>query len=202
MTQTGIMKTPKKLNFDNAILMTNNPILFGMKTAQNMEENFSMFDGETAEFIKQSATEASGVRVMEQEDWEQHGFFIKPHRGMRVVVKMFDITGIRLQKKAAKEKAIQKAKVETVGDVQEQLKAMQLQIEKQAKDNEDTRLAYEIELKRIKEEKEEALTSAGVKTKNDGEVGLDLKAMTKAAATKSRATTSKATTGKNKKDAK
>ena len=122
------MYIPKKLNAKFGVPLVNGPIVFGMKTASNMEENFQIFEGAFADMMADNCNDYSMLRVIDLDEWEMKGFFIVDYEGQKVVIRKHDITGINLVNKKAKETASVNAEDESIGDLMKMIEKMQLKI--------------------------------------------------------------------------
>lgn len=162
------MNIPKDPNHAYGILISDKPIVFGYRHADDAIENFSILEGEMADFQKQQASPTSRIRVVPLEEWEQNGFFIVDYKGQKVVIQRFDKTGIALEKQRLQLQAVKDADADTTAGMQEELKTLMSKISDLESKISDNSGAIEVSEKADKaasdKAKSDALIEAGIKS--------------------------------------
>lgn len=118
------MNIPKKVNPRYGIPLSSRPVVFGYRHASEAEENFSILEGEMADFQKQQASSISRIRVVPEKEWEINGFFIADYDGIKVVVQRFDKTRLELEKSDRDAKLAAQSDDKTLGELHATIKEL------------------------------------------------------------------------------
>jgi uncharacterized coiled-coil protein SlyX len=110
------------------IPLSENPVVFGYRTAQDSEENIQVLTGEFAAFQASAAGDASGIRVIPKDEWELYGYEVREFEGQRVLHNVFDYTEAKLKQRKKREQTIAEANPDTVGQLKEQIARQQEQM--------------------------------------------------------------------------
>ena len=118
----------KKQGAYTDIPLSSNPVVFRFRVANDAIDNVTVFTGEQAEYQRAVACDASNVRVVDQEDWEQYGYEIRRFEGQDVLHKKWDYTEAKLKQEQQKAQKLEDAP-DTVGDLKEHLKQKDRQLD-------------------------------------------------------------------------
>lgn len=112
------------------IPLAENPVVFGYRTEQGQIENIQVCTGETAVFQANAAGEASGIRVIPQDEWEIYGYEICEFEGQRVLQNTHDYTEVKLKQRKQRDQQIAEATPDTVGELKAQIQRNQEQMDR------------------------------------------------------------------------
>lgn len=141
------------------IPLADNPVLFRYRVAKDSIDNVQVFTGEFAQFQMAVCGDASGVSVIDKEDWERYGYEIRTFQSGEVLHKLFDFTEAKLKQKEQRERTIADTTPNTEAELREMLKQQMYQMQKMQLElnkltGSDTSAALEEEASKAANEKE------------------------------------------------
>lgn len=141
---------------DFSIPMSENPIVFGYKHGDNEVENFEVLSGDFAQFQKNHADDASGIRVVKREDWKSVGYEIQKVDGVEVVTQIFDRTKKTILDQKLARKEVKEAPPSTVEALLSEIKTMRSKIERLEQKDRSVDIADSVDEENRKKIDEEA----------------------------------------------